>query len=104
VREFLEIDGEAEHHEGDDLAEAGQRGVEVSDLAFVGRPGVIAERGDREGGGSEPGLTDAHATVEQDAQQADRDQLLHDAFGRAVQVGHDLDDDRRGDQDHCRGR
>ena len=33
--EFAEVDGEAEHDERDDLAEAGQRGVEPFDLALV---------------------------------------------------------------------
>ena len=52
--ELVQVDGQAEDDERDDLAEAGERGVEAFDLALV-RGALVAEQDAGDEDGEEPG-------------------------------------------------
>jgi hypothetical protein len=54
ARELAQVDGEPQHHEGDDLTEAGEAGVEVLDLSLVRRP-PVADHDPRHEHGQETG-------------------------------------------------
>ena len=75
------VDGEPEHHEGDDLGEAGEGGVEVLDLALVRRP-RLADQDPGDEHGQEPGAVQQRGHAEQRERAGQRPQRVEPLPGQ----------------------
>ena len=82
----VQVDGEAEHDEGDDLAEAGQRGVEALDLALVGGP-LVAEQDAGHEHGQEARAVGQRRGAEQDERAGQRAQRVEALAGQRHRRG-----------------
>ena len=83
----VQVDGQAEHHERDQLGQAGQRGVKAGDLAFVGGA-LVADEDARDEHGQEAGpVGDRGQAV--DRQRASQDAQRVQALARQRDPPHE---------------